>query len=236
MAITLLAGCGADASATPSASPAASGPPAGESTATATPTAIASASASADAPAGWARVDGDGFSIAVPAEWRTVSAGDLADAGIFDEMRDANPEAAGVIDQAQSALESGQIALFAFDPGERTTESGFATNLNVIPVSDVGGSDIEQAAHDMAQAIELQIPVSGEIEVDTAELPAGNAAVVRYRWLIGLPTGTSIEAAVTQYLIVIGDNGYILTMTGIGEYVSQDAETWQQMATSFRQE
>jgi hypothetical protein len=229
-----LAACGDAPTSTPSPTPIAS---ASESTdPTATPTSEASASADDGAPTGWTRAHGEGFSIAVPEAWQPLSAADLADSGIFDTMREANPDAAAVLDQAQTALETGQLALFAFDPGQRTTETGFAANLNVIPVTDVGGGDLQDAADQMAQVIQLQIPVIGEISTGTATLPAGEAAVIAYKWTVGLPSGESVDVAVTQYLVVTGDDGYILTMTGIGEDSAADAARWEQMAGTFREE
>jgi hypothetical protein len=203
---------------------------------TGTPLASASASADDGAPTGWTRAHGEGFSIAVPEAWQPLSAADLADSGIFDTMREANPDAAAVLDQAQTALETGQLALFAFDPGQRTTETGFAANLNIIPVTDVGGGDLQDAADQMSQVIQLQIPVIGEIATDTTTLPAGEAAVIAYQWTVGLPSGESVDVAVTQYLVVTGDDGYILTMTGIGEDSAADAARWEQMAGTFREE
>lgn len=237
---TGLVACGNAPSPTPSSSAIASPSPAPSTTVTpqvtSTPRASASASADDGAPAGWTRAHGEGFSIAVPEAWQPLSAADLADSGIFDTMREANPDAAAVLDQAQTALETGQLALFAFDPGQRTTETGFAANLNIIPVTDVGGGDLQDAADQMSQVIQLQIPVIGEIATDTTTLPAGEAAVIAYQWTVGLPSGESVDVAVTQYLVVTGDDGYILTMTGIGEDSAADAARWEQMAGTFREE
>lgn len=234
VACLALAACsGGGTSQQPSASPAPSALP--TEAATTAPTASPRGTADPNSlPDGWVRVQGDGFSVDVPDSWRTISTADLVDAGAFDAMRAANPESAAVIDQAETAMRAGQIQLFAFDPGTRTAQTGFASNLNVIRIGDPGGEDVESLARQMASAIALQIPISGEVETETTTLPAGDAAVLRYRWTIGLPDGGSADVAVTQYLVVTVTDGYILTMSGVSDFTADDSATWRTMAESLR--
>jgi len=185
-------------------------------------------------PDGWTRAQGDGFSIGLPDTWESVSAADVADAGLFDAMREENPDAAAVIDQAAAAMRTGQIQLFAFDPGPRTAASGFANNVNVIHAGDPGDDDMAALAEQVAQAVALQVPVNGRIRTSTTTLPAGEAAVLRYEWTINAPGGASFDVAVTQYLVVSAGNGYIVTFSGLNEDARRDRSTWEAMAVSFR--
>ena len=153
---------------------------------------------------------------------------------MWDELRDANPDAGAVIDQAETAMRSGQVQMFAFDPGPRTLASGFANNVNVIHVGDPGDDDLASIAEQVANAVALQVPVEGRIRTSTTTLPAGEAAVLRYRWTVNTPGQGSFPVAVTQYLIVTDGDGYIVTFSGLQADEERDRSTWEAMATSFR--
>ena len=221
----ILAACSNNPSPTPFVAPS-------EAPAVASPT---SEAPSTDAPAGWTRVEGEGFSMTLPEGWRAMAPSDINDSGIFEQLREANPNAAGAIDQAEAALASGQISFFAFDPGERTAQTGFATNVNVIALEDVGGTSVEEATEELAGGIE-QVTPRERIETSTITLPGGEAGVVRYVWTLELPNGGSTELAGTQYIIFDGDRAFVITLTGIEEFAAEDAPRWDQVAESFRVE
>ena len=214
-----LAGCGSGEPSAPAASDA------------------ASASADADLPGGWERVEitDEGFSIGLPDDWGELSAQDLADSGVMEGMASANPEAAGVLGQAQAAIESGQIAFFAFDAEPSDATSTFAANVNVINAGEAEGSAAD-AAGEMATAIGAQIPVNGEVTTETATLPAGEAGVVRYEWTVTAADGTSNDVAVTQYAILADGAGYILSFSTLVAEVGEYEPIFTDMAESFRVE
>jgi hypothetical protein len=208
-------------------------------TAAASPAADASPASDARTPEGWTRVvvADRGFSLAIPEAWEQLSADAFPDADSMQEMLEANPEAAVAIEQGQAALAGGQIALFAFDTTEENLESGFATNLNAIDVGPVEGT-AEEAAEEIAGAIEQQIPVTGEVETSTVSLPAGDAALVRYEWEIDDGQGTTTSVTVTQYAI-IGDasgNGFILSMSAATDQLDEYEDVFRQIAESFAEE
>ena len=185
-------------------------------------------------PDGWTRVQGDGFSIGLPDSWESISAADVAGTDAWDQLRDANPDAGAVIDQAETAMRNGQVQMFAFDPGPRTVASGFATNVNVIHVGDPGDEDLATLAEQVAEAVALQVPIEGRVRTSTTTLPGGEAAVLRYRWTINTPGQGAFDVAVTQYLIVTDGDGYIVTFSGLQSDERQDRPTWEAMAVSFR--
>lgn len=238
----VLAACGGESpTPTPTVSDAPTSP-----TPTATSDATESASPSADAspagdaatPDGWQRITvaEQGFSLAVPPEWEELSPDVIGDSGVMDQMREANPDAASALEQAEAAIASGQIALFAFDTSDEGTESGFATNLNAINVGPVEGT-AEDAAAEMAEAIRQQIPITGDVETDTASLPAGDAAVVHYEWQVDDGEGTVTTVTVAQYAIIADSGtGFILSMSAGSDSAGRYEETFRQIAESFREE
>jgi hypothetical protein len=236
---TILVACGQDA---PTPTPSADAP-------TTTPVVSASASASAspsptadataaDAPAGWQRiaVDEQGFSLALPDAWQELSPSLLADTGLMDDMREANPDAAGALEQAQAAIEQGEIAIFAFDTEDEGLRSGFASNLNAINVGPVDGS-AEDAALQVAEAIRQQVPVTGEVETETVRLPAGDAAVLNYEWEVADEEGEARSVSVAQYAIIgASGTGFILSMSAASDSFAEYEDTFVQIAESFREE
>jgi hypothetical protein len=233
----VLVACGQDApTASPSPSPTVSATP--SPVPTSTPAVTEAPAGDSATPEGWRRiaVPEHGFSLAVPDEWDELSPDVISDSGIMEQLFEANPDAAVALEQAQAAIASGQIALFAFDTSEEGVASGFATNLNAINVGPVEGS-AEQAADEVAEAIRQQIPILGDVETGTVSLPAGDAARVRYEWEIDSGDGTTATVTVTQYAIIANSgNGFILSMSAASESVDRYDDTFRQIAESFREE
>lgn len=228
--ITFAAACSGAAEASPTATAGTASPtPAASAT-----NRVAPSPRTVGLPDGWSRVQGDGFSIGLPDSWESLSAADIANSGVIDQMREDNPDAAAAIDQAEAAMRSGQVQLFAFDPGPRTVDSGFATNVNVIRIGDTGDEPIADLAEQAAAGVQLQVPIDGEIETETTTLPAGEAAVLTYRWTLNAPSGQAFDIAVTQYLIVTDGDAYIVTFSGLNDFAADDGASWEAMAASFR--
>lgn len=194
----------------------------------------ASGGSDATTPDGWQRlaVAEHGFSIAVPAEWTTLSAEDLGESGVFEELIEANPDAAAALEQAQQAIESGQIGLAAFDTQATGT---FATNVNVINVGPVTET-ADEAAEQIAAGIEQQVPVNGEIETSTTTLPAGDAAIIEHEWTVADNAGGEVDVHVVQYAIIGEEAGYVLSMSAAADEFADYEDTFRQIAESFVEE
>jgi len=207
---------------------------AGASAANASTAAAASVSAAGEPTTGLTQVEvaGEGFSIGIPEGWTELSAADLEEAGGFDELESANPGVADALEQAQAAIESGQMAFFAADVEPQDASSAFVANVNVInggPTTDLP----PDAAEQMADGVRAQIPVNGEIETDSASLPAGDAAVLRYEWTVAGEDGSSTDVAVTQYALMANGSGYILTFSAPAETLAEYGPIFEQIAESF---
>jgi hypothetical protein len=183
-------------------------------------------------------VEEEGFSIAVPAGWQELTSEDIAESGVIDAMASANPAAADTLAQAQAAIESGQIAYFAFDLEPDDTSVAFAANVNVISGGPIGDDDTaESAAEEMAAGVESQIAVNGEVETGTVTLPAGEAGVVAYEWSVALPDGTSTDVAVRQYAVLVDGEAYVLSFSARADTLAGEYErTFERIAESFATE
>jgi hypothetical protein len=232
LAVVVLAACGTGSP--PQSDPSLAATPPSSPTLEPTATLPSPTANTVGLPDGWQRIQADGFSLAVPTSWETVAASDIASSGAMDALREANPAAAPVIASAEAMMRAGQVQLFAFDPGPRTRRTGFATNVNVIHVGDTGDEDIASLLDDMEASVASQIPVNGRIRRSTTTLPGGEAAVLRYEWTVGFPNGTSMDVAVTQYLVVTAGNGYVITLTGPKRFARHDRAYWETVAFSFR--
>lgn len=177
-------------------------------------------------------VDAEGYSIALPDGWVTASADDLKDSGVFDELAEQNPEARVALEQAKQGIENGSVSFFAFETGRRTARYGFATNVNVVNVPDPGNDTPRQVADQMATALPLQIPGLQVIRTDTLSLPAGEAALVESTWTLQQASGP-IDLRLTQYLVLAGDTGYVLSMTSPNATADRYADVWPDVAGSF---
>jgi hypothetical protein len=228
----LLAACGA--SATESALVAGAS---AEPTAVATTSMPAAPSESGSLPDGWqlVTVEDEGFALSVPKGWITASVQDLADTGLLEQLADANPEAGAALEQARQAIASAQMSFLALETGQRTVETGFAANLNVVFAADPGSFTPEQVAKQMAFALPLQIPGLKVLRTDTTVLPAGDAAVVEATWKLS-QGGQEIALRLTQYLVLVGDHAYILSFTAPGRNADLYRDTWPAIAESFRVE
>lgn len=224
----VLAACGSSPSGSPSASAAAGGK-ANEPS----PTPSASGG-QGSVPDSWTvvNVDEEGYSLALPEEWITASADDLADTGVFDDLAEQNPEARAALEQAKQGIENGSVSFFAFETGRRTERYGFATNVNVVNVPNPGTATPRQVADQMASALPLQIPGLEVIRTDALTLPAGEAALVESTWTLQQESGL-LALRLTQYLILAGDTGYVLSMTSPDASADRYADVWPDVAGSF---
>lgn len=236
----ILAACssGNDASDRADATEGAAGSAAASAAASVSEFAQAAPSEPADgAPEGFERivVADAGFSLALPDGWETISAEELSETGVMDELMEANPDAQGPLEQARAALENDQIALFAFDAREESISSGFAANVNAIDVGPVEGT-AEDAGEEIVAAIEDQVPVNGEVSSETVTLPAGEAALIRYEWSVANASGETVDVSVTQYAILAEGGGFVLSMSAATDTLDQYEETFRQIAESFSEE
>jgi hypothetical protein len=169
---------------------------------------------------GWKthHVDDGGFSIEVPAGWRTVA---KIDPKALDAFVADNPE----FGSFKEVLAGGLIKLLAFDPD---ASNGFATNVNVVVHALGETMPLSEYARQTAAVLRRLDPV----RVSLVRLPAGRCARFSYehqtqvngalRWLTFL-----------QYGFVRGGSEYVVTFTTLSSQRARYRTTFARSARSF---
>jgi hypothetical protein len=183
-------------------------------------------------PAGWTTHTNrsDGFRLGLPPGWKPVSSGTVDSA--LESMREQNEELARAIEQQVSGSLSDLVRFFAFDTRSPTFDEEFATNVNVVVEPLPAGVDFE--AYLTANLRQLRgvpgVTVSDEQAVD---LPGGPAALIKSRFTLNTPAGMR-EIAVTQYLMLKGNRGFILSETTTPKHEATYASMFEAIARTFQ--
>ena len=180
---------------------------------------------------GWrrARVAAEGFSLGMPPGWRSVSTTNADKA--FEALRSANPQLADIVKDQLGASLSSLIKLLAFDTRSPTLAQQFATNMNVV-VAPAAGIDIDTfLEQNLAQL--RKTPGLANVESRRVDLPAGPAGQVTSQLTVNAPGGAQ-QVAITQYLVVNGQKGYIMSFSTLPTSMPAYVDLFQQIAETFR--
>jgi hypothetical protein len=170
-------------------------------------------------PDGFARIEGDGVSIAAPSTWTQLDASDVDMSP--EELAAAFPEAPPEMAEHGVDMFAQGAALVGFD----FTNPTFASNVSVI---DLPGEAPLGVAEDQArQQIES---LGGEVlESGTVEVPLGEAVRLAYTLDVVLPDGSSAPAGGVQLYLPFDGRTYIVTITSdknVAELADQMLETF----------
>jgi hypothetical protein len=184
-------------------------------------------------PAGWAiqEVPAEGFAVALPPAWRDVPTTSADEA--LGALRDANPGIAELVENQLGGTVSAFIKLLAFDLESPTLAEQFATNMNVVVAPVPSGIRFEDFVEANLSQLRAVPGLAGDIKQETVTLPAGRAAQVRSRLTLQSPDGEKI-AAITQYLLVRGTRGYILSFSTTPTHEPTYTDLFTRIAGTFR--
>ena len=172
-------------------------------------------------------VASQGFSIGVPPEWRVVSVDEALPKEEREELARENADFAPVLE----AIFSGDqpIKLFAFDPEVR---DGFATNVNVVAIELPSDVTLDQFISANKSDIEGFGGLASKVVLEPAQLPSGQAERLDYRLRI-TTAGREQEVATQQYLLVGGDNGYVVTFSTLPQHSERYAPEFDRIVRSL---
>ena len=170
---------------------------------------------SADVPEGFATMQGNGVSVALPERWTQFTAADmdLSDEELAELFPDVDP---AEIANFGSFFEQGAV-LLAVDSG---SQGNFAANINVLRTP--GSSPLNEIEPSALQ----QLRSIGGVVLDSSEvdLPSGRALRISYRLSAG---ELVIEGA--QFYVPAGDRTYIVSISataGTGDLADQIMSTF----------
>lgn len=187
------AGCGvapvqsevATAPGTPTVSPSMTGPP--------TP---------APAPPGMTlvAVPEAGIALPVPDGWRKVSAADLADPAIRQDLATRYPGAGSLLEAAEAMGDRAEIAFLAVDPADQSTGTMPASIAVLVSQPSVRGLLLDLVSGFISDGFQ-DVLGAGKPERDRVETPLGRAVRLAFAlplsepsealaWVVGAPAGT----------------------------------------------
>ena len=198
----------------------------GEKKAASTASTTTSATTASTTPAGFTvrSVKNEGFSIAVPKEWRSLDASDALRGPALQRFKRENPAAAPAIEAL--AQPNSPMKLVAIDPAG----GKFATNVNVL-VSRVP-ADASFAAWTRAETAQLAALKPTNLRKGTVQLRPGKAYRVAYRARLTI-RGVPRQLALHQYMVKRGSFLYVVTFTTTAERDRRLTPTFDRSARTF---
>ena len=178
-------------------------------------------------PQGWQTVREDTLVFALPPTWEVVSAADGNFEDTLDELAQTNPQLEAVATQGMEALASGKISIMAFDLDPERVTPDFTTNLSV------GQVQLERLASldEVGTANEQQLAASGFKNVQRDAIRIGTRDAIRLRSTLKMqPTSeVALDLALEQYIVVEGQQQFVLTFTTTSAEQPRLQPTFQQI-------
>lgn len=173
----------------------------------------------------------DGFGLALPPDWRQFDMDPKRFEAKFKEVMAQNPQFGPLLGTIRQQLANG-VRFFGVD--QATVGKGFATNVNVIRVPLPSGVSLDATVADTIKQLNSQPGVAKPISGERQMLAAGEAERLRYKLTMKSSTGQSALLAITQYLTVRGNDGYVVTLTTLADQEARYARTFEGIGQSFR--
>ena len=175
--------------------------------------------AAVEVPDGYALIEGEGVSIAVPEDWQEIAPDDFAMSA--EEYAEAFPDAPeGMFEQGSMLVDRGAV-LAAFG-----LTDDFSSNVNIL---NAPGEAPLGVVEDQVGS-ELSSFGAEGLSFDRVDLPAGEALRVEYTLDVALPDGRSLPASGVQYYVPFDGRTYIVTVS-TRDQIDELAEI---MADTFR--
>jgi hypothetical protein len=187
--------------------------------------------AGAQSGSGWARHQGEGFSLELPVSWADES---RDRARLLREVRRLagdEPQLAAMLDSLLAAKNASvAVKMIAFDLAPSSLRAGFATNLNIVAERTTLplAAWRREALKHLAQVNFVVQPIWWRM----VKLPAGKAVRLTYRARFNVG-GKRLDTAITQYALVKNGAAVILTYTTLPKLAKGYRATFKRSARSL---
>jgi hypothetical protein len=191
----------------------------------------------------WLRYESpdDGFTLDVPDSWLKfeVSGEDL-EAGL-KILTENNPGLAEYMDNIDfkrqlSGLARSGVRLILYDTSVDVYTTLFATNLNIIRVDVPDELKLDEVVDKNMEELKraLGSGLVGDIRIEPLKMAGVAARKIYYTYRIQLGYGPSLDADVTQYLLVKKGVQYILTFSTSSDEGPYRANDFDKIARTFK--
>ena len=192
---------------------------------------------------GWLRYESpdDGFTLDVPKSWQKlkVSGEDLKEA--VEVVMENNPKLAEYFDTAEfrkqlSGLNRSGVRLLLFDTASDMNTTMFATNLNIIRTDIPDNLSIEEVVDMNLEELERAMGSGLVTDIRREALKMGGimARKIYYTYRVQVGYDMSVDADVTQYLLVKNGTQYILTFSTSSDEGPYRANEFDKIARTFK--
>ena len=187
----------------------------------------------ARAESGWPlyEVPAEGFALALPPTWRQFDMNPATFEAKFQEALKQNPQLEAMLGNLRQQIAAG-IKFFGID--EPSMKTGFATNVNVLRLPVPPGTTLDTAVADTLMQMESLATVTKPIAHERVKLAAGECERLRCKMTMQMPTGQAVAIASTQFILVKGNDVYVLTLTTLSDRDARYTPTFEKIGQGFR--
>ena len=183
-------------------------------------------------PNGWTLYDMPtvGIAIAAPPSWTVYSFDEAGREKLSEDLKTKSPDVVAQIEDFTREVEGQTNVMMLGLDTELPDDAKFASNFNIVVSPIPPGLDLDTIANLSLQEIESRM-AGGEASVERIELPAGDAAALKYSVEQPIIGGDVVGIDVVMYLVIDGSNGVAVTFstqsdgTGIPERFGEMMET-----------
>jgi len=182
---------------------------------------------------GWPfyEVAAEGFGLALPPDWRQFDIDPNRFQATYDKTMANNPELAPLMTSARQQIAK-DVKFYGFDTAN--VGAGFATLVMVsrhpLPAGQTLDTVVEETLRMMDDVPDIAKPVTHERQT----LASGERERLHYYLSRRSSKGDSKALANMQYVMVDGNNCYIVTMTTLRDQEDKYAKTFDGIGRSFR--
>jgi hypothetical protein len=173
----------------------------------------------------------EGFALELPPDWRKFN----MNPATFDvELQKAikqNPEFEPLLSGLRHQLASG-IKFFGFDVSSAKT--GFATNVNVLPILVPPGGTLDMAIPVVLKELASVPSITKPISHERVKSATGECERFRYKFDMKSPKGQNNTLAITQFIFIKDGAGFTVTLTTLSDREAQCTPTFEKIGLSFR--
>jgi len=149
-------------------------------------------------------------------------------------VKEQNPQMATLVEgQARNLIVSG-IKFFGLDLAPEATTTGFATNVNILKQPLGAEVSLDFYVQVNVGQLENMANVVKPISHRRVNLVAGEGEKLWYRMNMTMPTGQVLTVAITQYLVIKGEDAYVVTLATTADQAPKCAPIFEKIGQSFR--